>query len=697
MLDRLHKDVQRAIYKLDWKNFRPIQERAIKKIIDTSSDVIISAPTASGKTEAAFIPILSLTAEETAQKMAIMYVSPLKALINDQFKRASELCEEMDVTITKWHGDASYTKKKHLLNNPKGILLITPESIEAMLIKRENVARALFQHIKFIIIDELHVFLGQERGEQLRSLLARIDNLTGCRARRVCLSATLGDSETVVKCWLAGSNDADIEVISDSDKDKEKIYSIQAFNHNSELTDCLFDKIKHGLNLIFGNSKKVLEESCDAVKKIAKKRNYPDNFYIHHGSLSKEIREEAEQKLKNEHNLSVFCTSTLELGIDIGNVDKVILLDPPWSVAAFRQRIGRSGRKQNMPIDFEFVINTKEVIPLLDTIKPRLVKAVALTELMQEDWCEPAEQGFNDYSVYFHQLLAYIRQRGGINSAQLYEQINQKSFLNSLNDKDFNLLLQHLDKEKIIEKISDGSILLGEKGELLVDNYKFYAVFKTSEQWKIKHRGKEIGEVPFGCLFHCQAGDDLLLAGRRWTIISADERTKLINVDVSQGLKPLLFRGTGGIVAPEIHQKMLFIYRSRFAPEYLSPPSKQAIREAFAHFATLGEEYSNFLPVFMGTKVQNTVNILLKSLGVQVADMDIGFGCKDKTADEVMDILIKNKDSLNEAEKILHDTPREKKEFKKYDEHLPEWLLNRSYIANFLDFNRTNKWLDSQN
>ena len=243
MLDRLHKDVQRAIYRLDWKNFRPIQERAIKKIIDTSSDVIISAPTASGKTEAAFIPILSLTAEETAQKMAIMYISPLKALINDQFKRASELCEEMDVTITKWHGDASYTKKKHLLNNPKGILLITPESIEAMLIKRENVARALFQHIKFIIIDELHVFLGQERGEQLRSLLARIDNLTGCRARRVCLSATLGDSETVVKCWLAGSNDADIEVISDSDKDKEKIYSIQAFNHNSELTDCLFDKL----------------------------------------------------------------------------------------------------------------------------------------------------------------------------------------------------------------------------------------------------------------------------------------------------------------------------------------------------------------------------------------------------------------------------------------------------------------------
>ena len=247
------------------------------------------------------------------------------------------------------------------------------------------------------------------------------------------------------------------------------------------------------MNLIFGNSKKVLEESCDAVKKIAKKRNYPDNFYIHHGSLSKEIREEAEQKLKNEHNLSVFCTSTLELGIDIGNVDKVILLDPPWSAASFRQRIGRSGRKQDMPIDFEFIIKTKEGIPILDDIKPRLVQAVALTELMQEDWVEPSEQGFNDYSVYFHQLLAYIRQRGGVNSAQLYEQINQKSFLNSLNDKDFNLLLKHLDKEKIIEKISDGSILLGEKGELLVDNYKFYAVFNTSDQWRVKHRGKEIG------------------------------------------------------------------------------------------------------------------------------------------------------------------------------------------------------------
>ena len=332
----LHPTIQQKIYQMNWESLRPIQVDTIYAIFESPNHLVISANTAAGKTEAAFLPIISQILEKDGGGIGAMYVGPLKALINDQFQRLEQLCDLSGIPVFKWHGDVSSSKKKNFLKNPRGILLITPESIESLFINHSKDISQLFSDLPYIVIDEMHSFIGVERGAHLRSLISRITTFSSVPVRIIGLSATFGDT-TLVKKWLMPLNLDSVEIIEDPNNDRNIRYLIKGYlldkekpkpddesmNQFQNIVNDLIKYFYRQSSLIFINSKQTLEVMTDLVRRTLERKGMPDFFMIHHGSLSKTEREDSETQLKENSLTSCFTSSTLEMGIDVGNLSRI--------------------------------------------------------------------------------------------------------------------------------------------------------------------------------------------------------------------------------------------------------------------------------------------------------------------------------------------------------------------------------------
>lgn len=704
----LNKKIQKVIHEMKWENFRPIQDEAILHMINSPSDMMISAPTASGKTEAAFLPIISQIADNGKDSVKILYISPLKALINDQFSRVETLCKHIDFPITKWHGDANQSKKTTLIKNPAGILLITPESIESLFLNKTEYLGPLFKNLEYIVIDEIHSFIGNERGSQLKSLINRLEYAINIHPYKIALSATIRNLSDIAK-WLNPINPDTVKIIEDNDKSKDTVGLIKCYesippvvgidkDEFSELKQDLFKVIKQDKNLIFANTKMTLEEYCDSMQNIASENNYPNNFYIHHGSLAKNIREQCEALLKKESNISVFCTNTLELGIDIGNIDRVIFLAPPFSVASMMQRLGRCGRKENARKEFRFYIEENAIndkATWQEKLRIQLVQSIAIVELMLKGFSEPLETNTFDYSTFVHQILSYLGQTGGANASQIYHNIAEISFNSYFSKDDFVKILQNLNSEEIIYQMPDGTITLSKLGERIVENYEFYAAFMTPKDWKVVCNGKEIGQISGNNLLFLKEGSHFLLAGKRWEILELKNKIQIIIVKKAHGKKPIKFNGGTQNIHRAIHQKMLEIYETTFVPKYLSPTSIPILEEGFENYKTyIKAPDSNILSVLEGTKIQNTIGLLLKYCGVDIEDGGIGFYSTSGKQD-----LIKTLKTIDfsaiEKNSVINLIDSSLKYKKKFDHLLPDDILNKSYEQQCLDFDGARKFIEN--
>lgn len=366
----LDSRIQRWIWEKGWTELRDAQERAIPVIMEQKRDVIISAATAAGKTEAAFLPILTRLVRNEPPAVAL-YIGPLKALINDQWMRLESLCKDLEVGVTPWHGDISATKKQKFYHNPTGCLLITPESLEGLLIRDGHGLAKLFGRLEYIVVDELHAFIDTERGKQLQSLMHRIEVALGRRIVRVALSATLGDMALAAE-FLRQGNAEEVELIDDRSAQRELRVVVKSYldlpprisakeqratekdGGTIEMEDMvsqgtlaisqdLYRTLRGSHNLVFPNSRAKVEEYADLLRRACESASVPNEFWPHHGSLSKQIREEAEQALKDkERPATAIATTTLELGIDIGAVRSIAQLGPAPSVASLMQRLGES-------------------------------------------------------------------------------------------------------------------------------------------------------------------------------------------------------------------------------------------------------------------------------------------------------------------------------------------------------------------
>ena len=569
--DKLAPSIQKWIRAQGWRELRDIQARAVHAVIDRQNDLIIAASTAGGKTEAAFLPLISQVigrTENAEPGFDILYIGPLKALINDQQRRLENLCRDVELPVVPWHGDVSFSIKSRAQKTPKGILLITPESLEALFVRKGTLIPHLFGGTLAVIIDELHTVLDTERGVQLRSLLARLELATGRRIRRIGLSATLGDMD-LAKAYLRPGGAESVELLKADSGEQELRIQLRGYvsgddNQGGDSTTGavsrhLFKHLRGSQNLIFAGARTNVEVYSDRLRRMCEKAHLPQEFYPHHASLSREHREFVEQRLKDHRfPTTAICTSTLELGIDIGDVTCVAQIGAPFTVASLRQRLGRSGRREGQPAVLrqyliEAALDVKSNFS--DQLRLGLVRAIAMTELLLEGWCEPPRDQALHLSTLVHQILSVIAERGGAGAQRLYATLCQKGPFTTVDMATFLSVLRRLGEPEVnlIEQSQDGMLLLGKVGERLVEHYSFFAVFKAPEEYRLISAGKELGTLPIENIL--APGMAIIFSGRRWEITELNDLEKIIQVIPSKAGKAPIFGGDPGDIADCVVKK----------------------------------------------------------------------------------------------------------------------------------------------
>ena len=507
--------VQDYIYRSGWQNLRGIQVAAGEAIFGTDDNVLLSASTASGKTEAAFFPIITLLSEHPPASVGCLYIAPLKALINDQFLRLNDLLEEAEIPVWHWHGDVSDSHKRKLMKHPSGILQITPESLEAMLIRRHGEIGRLFGDLRFIVIDEIHSFLRGDRGMQVFCLIQRLERLTGVRPRRIGLSATIGEPEAVGRLLSSGTGRKTLipqakapgmrwrlsaehfyktppQAAEADPVDGTPVPPVQAAP--AEAPDdtapasadpgyaYIFEHTKGKKCLVFSNSREECEEVTSTLRGYCEAKHEPDRFLIHHGNLSVAYRESAEMAMKDEDTALTTCTTaTLELGIDIGKLERAFQLGAPWTVSGFLQRMGRTGRRGD-PEEMWFVLReehaeARSVLP--ETVPWELLQCISLVQLYLEDrWVEPPREGRLPFSLLYHQTMSTLASLGEMSPAELASRVLTLAPFGNIGSEDYRLLLEHLLETDQIQRTENGGLIVGLAGERVVNNFKFFAVFQ---------------------------------------------------------------------------------------------------------------------------------------------------------------------------------------------------------------------------
>lgn len=573
--------IKEFIYRNNWTELRQIQLDAADVILNTDSNLLLSSSTASGKTEAAFFPIITdiLEHPECADTISVLYIAPLKSLINDQFYRLDELLDMTGIPVTHWHGDVGASHKSRLLKKPEGILQITPESLESMLMNRANDIPRLFGGLRFVVIDEIHSLIGTDRGNQVICQLSRMARLIGHHPRRVGLSATIGDLK-LASDWLGdGSGRETIAPIPEKTHLKWRLglehFYIQNPNeeqsNSTELSvapqidrggralldpgyEFLYDALDGKKALVFSNSREETEYVTATLRQICKARGDKDIFFIHHGNLSASLREDAERTMKDESVLrAVTCaTVTLELGIDIGRLDRVAQMGSPTTVSAFLQRLGRSGRRGSPP---EMMMVYREETPLPNAPLPELIpwellRGIGIIELYaSERFIEPPRVKRMPLSLAFHQTLSILFSSGELTAKALAERILSLPPLAALGRETYRALLVSMINNDFIEMTETRGLIVGLKGERLLNSFKFYAVFKDSEDYTVRCDGEEIGTITTPP----PVGERFALAGRVWEVKEVDLPSKLIFVKSVEGKMEISWPGDSG----EIHTKLL--------------------------------------------------------------------------------------------------------------------------------------------
>lgn len=723
----LNPIVQKWIYKQEWQDLREIQKEAISPILDAEQDIVISASTASGKTEAFFLPACSKIANQD-EGFGILYISPLKALINDQFRRLEDLGDMLKINVTSWHGDSSRTLKKKAKDNPNGIILITPESIESLLIRESGWVKKAFSKLQYIVIDEFHAFIGSERGVHLVSLLNRLEILLEKSNKpipRIALSATLGELETVPKALRPKGNFPCLIIDNKQNNSTLKmqvrgyinplIISPSDKRESAEIQICkeLFDICRGDSHLIFANSRQRTESISAQLSDMCLEEGVPNEFFPHHGSLSKEIREELEQRLQKETlPTTAVCTMTLELGIDIGKVNSVAQVTAPHSVSSLRQRLGRSGRRNSSSILRMFAIESElhEKTNFVDKLRMELLQSIAMIRLLVSNkWFEPEDKYEYHFSTLLHQVLAITAQWGGVRPDQIFSILCKTGPFNNISVEQFKLLLTHMGSNQLLTQLSSGEIVLGIEGERLVNQYTFYAVFKTPEEYRIVNGSRTLGTLPIDSLL--LPNQHIVFNGRRWKVIAIDSEKKTIHVKSTKGGQPPRFCGEGMRIHDIVRQEMFKIYKERDYKisnngkfiDFLDPTAKILFKEGSQFFVAsnlenewlLQEGTSVYILSWMGDKVVNTLVAILIQSGFYASSFAGTIEVLKTTTEEVYDCLYNTSTDMQISNPSLAENITDKFD-DKYDEWLPPYLLNNGYAEKYFDTESTLTWLKNK-
>ena len=596
VFERYAPFVRDYIYEQEWQNLRGIQIAAAEAIFHTDDHVLLTASTASGKTEAAFFPIITLFHEEPPTSVGCIYIGPLKALINDQFERLTELCHRADIPVWHWHGDVGQTHKARLMKRPSGILQITPESLEALLLHRHAAIPKLFGDLRFVVIDEVHSLLRGDRGGQTLCLIERLSRIAGVTPRRIGLSATIGDAKRVGDFLAAGTGRQTFVPQIEAKGSKwrlslEHFYvrDTQAGDGRDDIsvqpvldapTDTPPEHADPGLGYIFAHTrgKKCLvfvnsREECEAVtttlRSYCERQHEPDRFLIHHGNLSAAFRETAEARMKDEDSLFTTCTTaTLELGIDIGRLERAFQIDAPWTVSSFLQRMGRTGRR-GQPQEMHFVVreDAPEARALLPaTIPWKLLQGIALIQLyLEERWVEPPRLDRLPFSLLYHQTMSVAASCGELAPRALADRVLSLHVFHRITQEDYRTLLRHLVQQEHLQMTERGGLIVGLAGERVVQSFRFYGVFQENEEYTVRSESQEIGTI----VTPPPVGEKIAIAGHVWRVLEVDRKHHLVYCEMVKGNVPAYFGECPGDIHTHILRRMRQVLREELLPPYL--------------------------------------------------------------------------------------------------------------------------------
>lgn len=709
--DRLHEKVQQWIWDKKWNELHDIQTKAIPAVLDTDDELILAATTAAGKTEAAFLPILSLVADQPIDSFAVLYISPLKALINDQFRRLEDLCERLEMPVVKWHGDASAAAKAKAQVKPRGIVLITPESLESLLLRRGPDVRRLIKDLRFIVIDELHAFLSGERGVHLASILKRLDAQAGRPLRKVGLSATIGDFEGA-KAFMNPQQPQSVKLVVSTTGHPELKFQVRGYRDpdpkwesrkpvdqqlptaHTAIVAHLHQVLRGSNNLVFASRRQVVENVADGLLQRCEAMRVPNEFFPHHGSLSKTLREDLEARLKDgELPTTAVATTTLELGIDIGTVKSIAQIGPPASVAGLRQRVGRSGRREGEPSVLRIYVSEPDR-PVEDDLFERLrldiVQAVAAVNLLVEKWVEPGVGRGLHLSTLLHQTMSVIRERGGARARELFSLLCGPGPFAMVTEQDFAALLRAMRTAELIEQAPDAMLMLGRVGEVITDRFDFYAVFMSDEEYRIVTDQRTLGTLP---IFNpLREGDYLTFAGRRWIVLGVDDRAKVVMVKPAPaGRVPNFPAGEGMPLHDRVIEEMRAVYQSDAPCGFLDAQGKLLLHEAREAYRTLNLDHRQLLNVgsdvyfflWRGTFATQTLRLALARQGVQTDVYSAGLHaehCELSKFEQALQSIVAQPPSAVELAAFAQPLRRDK-----YDEHLPDEMLRDAFARTRID------------
>ena len=725
--DRYAPFVQDYIYRNRWENLRAIQVAAADAIFNTDENVLLTASTASGKTEAAFFPIITLFSEDPPASVGCIYIGPLKALINDQFTRLTDLCEEADIPVWHWHGDVAQSHKSRLMKRPSGILQITPESLEAMLLHKHAAIPKLFGDLRFVVIDEVHSLLRGDRGGQTLCLIERLSRIAGVNPRRIGLSATIGDPEKTGEFLSLGTGRKTIIPKIEAKGSKwrlsmEHFYvkDVQAAE-GKDIPDTLpvleektaeapknadpglgyiYEHTRGKKCLVFVNSREECETVTTTLRQYCELQHERDRFLIHHGNLSASYRETAEEIMKDESQyMTTVTTATLELGIDIGRLERAFQIDAPWTVSSFLQRMGRTGRRESPP-EMWFVMREDEPEPramLPSTIPWKLLQGIALVQLyLEERWCEPPRLDRFAYSLLYHQTMSTLASCGELSPKALADRVLRLQYFHRVSQDDYKVLLRHLIKTDHIQQTEQGGLIVGLSGERVVNSFKFYGVFVENEEYTVRSESQELGTV---CL-PPPVGEKLAIAGHVWEVLDVDHKRHLVYCEQVKGSIPAYFGECPGDLHTKILQRMRTVLKEDRQYPYLMQNAVARLSQARytaehsgvdeSPLINLGGNMWCLLP-WVGTYPFLAMERFLKikcgdRLGLKNFDSArpyyMQFTMRVSKEDFYRIVKEEIQKPIDPLELVY---PKELPLFDKYDEYLPEELVRKGFACGVLD------------
>ncbi|WP_336671317.1 DEAD/DEAH box helicase [Tsukamurella sp. USMM236] len=514
--DALDSGIQHHIVNsLRWPGLRPLQNHAVAPIL-AGEDAILLAPTAGGKTEAAVFPILTKMQRERWSGTSVLYLCPLKALLNNLQPRVAEYAAWVGRDAATWHGDVTAGQRKRIKSERPDVLLTTPESLESMLVSESVDPAVVLGELRAVVIDEVHAFAGDDRGWHLLAVLARLESLVGRRLQRIGMSATVGNPDDLLT-WLQGGARTAGRVINpparQADPPELTVDSVGNIENAATVIAALHQGEKR---LVFVDSRRLAEELGSEL------RERGITTFVSHSSLSADERRQSEKAFAEARDCVIVATSTLELGIDVGDLDRVIQINAPKSVSSFLQRLGRTGRRPGTVRNCLFMATSDEAV----------LNTLGMLHCWSEGFVEPVLAPPEPRHIAAQQLLALALQtrrvpidgwRGSWGSLPLF-------------DHDGDEIFQYLLDEGFLEHDS-GTAFIGAEAEKRFGRRHFMellAVFTAAPEFRVFAGRQEVGSVDVSVLTDLVDGPRvLLLGGRSWQVTHVDWKRRQVYVESS--------------------------------------------------------------------------------------------------------------------------------------------------------------------